>query len=48
MKELRLEYLESNQKKMQQQKDFLEKQVAKDIREMSQQMLKTKVEIKKD
>jgi hypothetical protein len=33
---------------MQQQKEFLEQQIAKDIREMQQQMMKAKLEIKKD
>ena len=48
MKDLRLEYLENNQKKVQQQKKFLEDQVCKDIKEMQQQMIKTSLEIKKN
>lgn len=48
LKDLRLEYLENNQKKVQQQKKFLEDQVCKDIKEMQQQMIKTSLEIKKN
>ena len=45
---MKLEYLVNNQKKMKQQKKFLEAQIQRNIKDMGVFMNKTELEIKKD
>ena len=48
MKDVRLEFILNNQKKMQAQQKFLQQQLDKDLRQLATSMHKTELELKKD
>ena len=48
MKEVRLEFILNNQKKMQMQQKFLQQQLDKDLRQLQKETEKSERELKKD